>query len=88
LTWRFRFADDGEYTLGFDGQSWIVDLQPPDGSADLVIHTTTQAWTQYILTPPDRRHAADQGVEIQGPPPAVQQFVELLARFPKSIDER
>jgi DNA-binding HxlR family transcriptional regulator len=82
-TWRFRFADDSEYTVGFDGQSWIVDPQGLAGPTDLVIDTTTQAWTKLLLTPPDRRRAADQGVEIHGPPTAVEQFFELLARFPK-----
>jgi hypothetical protein len=51
--------------------------------ADLVVDTTTQAWAQFLLTPPDRRRAADQGVEIQGPPTDVERFFELLARFPK-----
>jgi DNA-binding HxlR family transcriptional regulator len=82
-TWRFRFADDGEYTLGFDGLSWIVDLQDRTEAADLVIDTTTQAWAQFLLTPPDRRGAAEQGMEIQGPPANVDRFVQLLARFPR-----
>ncbi len=82
-TWQFIFADDGEYTLGFDGQAWIVDPQPPDGPADLLVRTTTPAWTQFLLTTPDRRHAADQGVDLQGSPTDVRRFAELLARFPQ-----
>lgn len=84
-TWRFRFADDGEYTLGFDGQAWIVDLQPSDAAADLLIRTTTQAWTRYLLTSPDQRRAADQGVEVEGTPAEILHFDEFLARFPKGV---
>lgn len=83
VTWRFRFADDREYTLGFNGQTWIVDAQALAEPSDLVVATTTQAWAQFLLTPPDRRRTAEQGVEIQGATADAERFVQILARFPK-----
>lgn len=82
LAWRFHFAGDGEYTLGFDGQAWTLASQADARAPDLVVHTTSEAWLRFLGTPPEERRALEQGVELQGTAGAIQQFTRLLARFP------
>ena len=82
LMWRFRFADNGEYTLRFDGRTWMVYSHGGTETADLVIKTTTEAWARFLLTPPDDRRAAEQGVDLEGSGSDIERCIQLLARFP------
>ena len=82
LAWQFRFADDGEYTLRYDGHTWTLDSQPDTGAPDVVVHTTSEAWLRFLATPPAERHVTQQGINLQGTERDVQQFTRLLARFP------
>ena len=82
LAWRFHFARDGEYTLGFDGHTWTLDSQTDTSAPDVVVHTTSEAWLKFLATPPDERRAAEQGIDLRGTAPEVERFTRLLARFP------
>ena len=87
LVWRFRFADDGQYTLSFDGQAWALDSRPDARPADLLVETSRDAWVRYLTSPPEARRPAEQGLALQGSAADIQRFTELLARFPAAIDE-
>jgi hypothetical protein len=82
LAWQFRFAGDGEYTLGFDGHTWTLDSQIDTGAPDVVVHATREAWARFLTTPPDQRRAARQGIDLQGTARDVRRFTQLLAHFP------
>ena len=84
LAWRFHFARDGEYTLGFDGHTWTLDSQTDTGALDVVVHTTSEAWARFLATPPNERRPAEQGIDLQGSARDVERFTRLLARFPSS----
>jgi DNA-binding HxlR family transcriptional regulator len=87
LTWRFDFADDGAYTLGFDGHRWTLASPPDARTPDLTVDTTSEAWLRFLGTAPEERRAPQPGVELQGTASATEQFTRLLARFPDGADE-
>jgi DNA-binding HxlR family transcriptional regulator len=82
LAWRFRFADDGEHWLRFDGHTWTLDGQIETRAPEVEVHATSEAWVRFLATPPGERSAAQQGIGLKGAARDVQRFTRLLAGFP------
>jgi DNA-binding HxlR family transcriptional regulator len=79
--WRFRFLDDGTYTLASDGDRWT--LAPTDTvDADVVITTTTEVWANYLIRAPSSRPTEPDGIEISGTRRAITAFRRAIAAFP------
>lgn len=77
------FADDGAYTLAFDGDTWSLSDRLTDTTPDVTVTTTGEAWTRYLMTPPPDRPSAPPGVELTGHRQQVDRLRRLLARFPE-----
>jgi DNA-binding HxlR family transcriptional regulator len=86
LAWQFRLADDGEYTLRFDGEAWMLDGRGDGSAPDVLIETTRDAWARFLTTPPAERRADQPGIELRGAPDDIQRFTRLLARFPDGVE--
>lgn len=82
LAWQFRFADDGEYTLGFNGHTWTLDGQGDAGTPDVVATTTSEAWLRFLVTSPGERRTTPSEIDLQGTAPDIERFIQLLSRFP------
>jgi DNA-binding HxlR family transcriptional regulator len=82
LVWHLSFADDGTYTLAYDGDAWIlrphIDSSPPD----VTVSTTTDAWTDYLIAPPNERPRDPRGIDLAGEPRDIDRFRDLMTRFP------
>jgi hypothetical protein len=85
LVWRFQFADDGDYALIFDGQTWTLDSRTEVGAPDVVVDTTSEAWAKFLTTPSAERRPAHRWIDLQGTAPEVERFTRLLARFPDGV---
>jgi DNA-binding HxlR family transcriptional regulator len=83
VRWHFRFIDDGEYTLGFDGERWAL-TPTSDTGADVVVSATSDAWARYLTTPPPKRPAEPDEMEIVGTQGAVEAFRRAVAQFPNA----
>jgi DNA-binding HxlR family transcriptional regulator len=82
LVWHIDFADDGAYTLAYDGASWTLTIGLTGTAPDVSITTSSDAWTRHLMTPAPDRPSAPPGVELVGHRQQIDVFRRLLARFP------
>jgi DNA-binding HxlR family transcriptional regulator len=86
VVWHFDLADDRTYALRGDAGGWtLVRGGDDDTTADVVVHTDTQAWAQFLTTPPERRLSDPPGVDLRGRPAEIDRFLRYLARFPPAL---
>jgi DNA-binding HxlR family transcriptional regulator len=92
LEWQLDFIDDGSYTLRHRDRRWaLVHGVDHDATADVTITTDTEAWTRFLMTPPEDRTPAPPGVDIAGNAGEIDRCLRLLAQFPTSapvVDDR
>ena len=75
-TWLVRFADDGPYTIRFDGERWSAARG--ETPAELTIDTTLDTWVRFLTVPAaDRRHYLEK-MQIDGTP---EHMADFLASF-------
>jgi DNA-binding HxlR family transcriptional regulator len=86
VRWCFQFSDDGVYTLECDGREWTLT---PDGAteADVMVTTSSDAWTQYLTTRPSQRPSDRPGINVVGKRSALRAFERAIAQFPDGIDD-
>jgi DNA-binding HxlR family transcriptional regulator len=83
LIWLVTFADDGTYTLAFDGDTWTLTNRLDGATPDVAITTSSEAWTRFLMTPEPDRPSQPPGVEIAGHSRQIAVFRRLVARFPE-----
>ena len=92
LVWQLDFVDDGSYTLRYWSGRWaLVHGDDQDAAADVTVTTDTDAWTRFLMTPPEDRTPTPPGVALAGTAGEIDRCLQLLARFPGSVpvgDER
>ena len=82
LLWEFRFTDEGDYRLVFDGTEWALHDSAADAPADVVIRATRDEWARFVLSPPEKRADTVQALELTGTKREVDRFLGFLERFP------
>lgn len=82
LVWHIDFADDGAYTLAYDGTTWTLTRGFTGTTPDVSITTSRDAWTRHLMTPAPDRPSAPPGVELVGHRQQIDVLRRLLARFP------
>jgi DNA-binding HxlR family transcriptional regulator len=86
LVWQLDFVDAGTYTLRFgDGRWTLVHGVDQDVTADVAVTTDTDAWTRFLMAPPDERPADPPGIDLVGSAREIDRFLQHLARFPYSL---
>jgi len=92
LVWHLDFVDDGSYTLRYwDGRWALVHGDDQAAAADVTVTTDTDAWTRFLMPPPEDRTSTPLGVDLAGTAGEIDRCLQLLARFPGSVplgDER
>jgi hypothetical protein len=83
--WHFHFADDRAYTLRGDADGWTLTHSVDDATPDVAATTDTQAWTRFLVTPPDDRPHDPPGVDLLGRTTEIDRFLRLLTRFPNAM---
>jgi hypothetical protein len=53
-----NLADDGAYTLAFEGDTWTLTNHLTGATPDVTISTNRDAWTRYLMTPAPERPSA------------------------------
>jgi DNA-binding HxlR family transcriptional regulator len=85
LVWRLDFVDAGAYTLRYADDRWTLVPGADEGVApEVVITTDTDAWTRFLMTPPEDRTSTPPGVDLAGTAREIERFLHHLARFPYS----
>jgi DNA-binding HxlR family transcriptional regulator len=84
VVWHIDFADDGAYTLAFDGVAWRLTNRLVGTTPDVTIRTNGEALTRHLMTPAAERPSAPPGLDLTGKPRQIELFRRLLARFPDS----
>jgi DNA-binding HxlR family transcriptional regulator len=77
--WHFRL-DGADYLAESDGRHWSVTAQAPAAPAGVTITATTQALAALIFA------GTDDGIEITGPPGAVQRFRRLISTMASVVE--
>ena len=76
VAWTIRFAPGGAYTLRFNGQRW--ESEPGEGSADLVVSTTPEAWARFLMGADGERGIPTGDVHLEGAAAKVAEFASTF----------
>lgn len=86
LAWQLDFVDADAYTLRYGDDRWtLIHGVDHDTKADVVVTTDTDAWTRFLMTPPDDRPADPPGIDLVGSAREINRFLRHLARFPYGL---
>jgi DNA-binding HxlR family transcriptional regulator len=89
LVWRLHFVDDGRYTLTYRDGRWTLthgaDQADQEAPADVTVTTDTDAWSRFLMTPPQERPTHLAGVDLTGTRAEIDRFLRHIAPFPYSL---